>query len=63
MLNSYKVFVERALDQNVFELVTLEVLETLQEVLLVTCEYELEVKYPAGVVATGGTPNTEGSLL
>ena len=58
MLVSYKVFVEKASEQNVFELLTPEALETLQEVLLVTCEYELEVKYPARIVATGGTPSS-----
>ena len=55
VLIAYKVFMEKALDQNVFELLTPEALETLQEVLLVACEYELEVKYPARIVATGGT--------
>ena len=61
VLNSYKVYVEKASEQNVFELVTPEALETLQEVLLVTCEYELEVKYPAGIVATGGTPTQKAA--
>jgi len=56
VLNSYKVYVEKASEQNVFELVTPEALETLQEVLLATCDYELETEYPTGVVATGGTP-------
>ena len=51
-----QVFMERALDQNVFELVTPEALETLKEDLLGAGEYELEVDYPTGVVATGGTP-------
>ena len=55
VLDAYKVYVERALNQNVFELLTPEMLETLQEVLLVACDYKLEGKYPAGVVATGGT--------
>ena len=50
------MFVERALDHNVFELLTPEALETLKEVLLVACEYELEVEYPATIVLTGGTP-------
>ena len=31
-------------------------METLKEVLLDADEYELEVEYPAGIVATGGTP-------
>ena len=56
VLNSYKLYVEKASEQNVFELVTPEALETLQEVLLATCEYKLETEYPTGVVATGGTP-------
>ena len=55
-LNSFKVFVEKALDQNVFELLTPEALETLKEVLLVACEYDLEIEYPATIVPTGGTP-------
>ena len=55
-LNAFKVFMERALDQNVFELVTPEALETLKEDLLGAGEYKLEVDYPTGVVATGGTP-------
>ena len=55
-LNAFKVFVEKALDQNVFELLTPEALETLKEVLLVACEYDLEVEYPATIVPTGGTP-------
>jgi len=50
------VFVEKALEQNVFELLTPEALETLKEVLLVACKYEFEVEYPATIVATGGTP-------
>ena len=44
VLGVYKVYVERALDQNVFELLTQETLETLQEVLLVACDYKLEGK-------------------
>ena len=55
-LSAFKVFVERALDQNVFELLTPEALETLKEVLLVACEYDFEVEYPATIVPTGGTP-------
>ena len=47
---------ERALDQNVFELVTPEATETLKEVLLDADEYELEVEYPPGIVAISGTP-------
>ena len=37
-LNSFKVFVEKALDQNVFELLTPETLETLKEILRVACD-------------------------
>ena len=55
-LNSFKVFVEKALDQNVFELLTPEALETLKETLRVACDYDLEVEYPATIVPTGGTP-------
>ena len=55
-LNVCKVFVERALDQHAYELVTPRVLETLKEVLLDAGEYKLEVEYPTGIVATGGTP-------
>ena len=54
-LNSFKVFVEKALDQNVFELLTPEALETLKEILRVACDYDLEVEYPATIVPTGGT--------
>ena len=54
-LNEFKVFLEE-LDQNVFELVTPEVLVTLKEFLLVACEYKLEVEYPATIVPTGGAP-------
>ena len=36
------------------EQLTLEALETLKEVLLVVCEYDLEVEYPATIVPTGG---------
>ena len=53
-LNSFKVFVEKALDQNVFELLTPEALETLKEILRVACDYDLEVEYPAAIVPTGG---------
>ena len=55
-LTSFKVFVEKALEQNVFELLTPEALETLKGVLLVACKYEFEVEYPATIVPTGGTP-------
>ena len=41
VLNAYKVFVERALNQNMFELVTPEALGTLKEALL--------AKYMAGI--------------
>ena len=49
---------EQALNQNVFELVMLEVLETLKEVLLHghTCKYELAVAYPVTIILTGGVP-------
>ena len=56
VLSAFKVLVERALDQNVFELVTPEALETLKGALLVACEYELAVAYPVTIVPTGGTP-------
>ena len=61
VLIAYKVPIEKVLDQNVFELLTPEAPETLQEVLLVACEYELEVKYPAGIVAMGGTPTQKAA--
>ena len=55
MLVSYKMFEERARSQNIWELIRPEALETVQEFLWDASEYELQVKYPAEIVATGGT--------
>ena len=48
-------FRERALKQNIWELIRPEVLETLAKFLHDANEYVLETEYLASIVPTGGT--------
>ena len=62
MLNACKVFMERALDQNIYKLVTPEALGTLWEVLWDASEYKLKVEHPAGIVAHTSPKDSEEDM-